>query len=306
VNRAFVYYPSKDTPKQLDFRKEQLSNVIVEVLRRHPKLSYFQGYHDIVQVLLLVLGPDDSIPAVRRLSLLRIRDFMLPSMSGSMPHLHLLPSILYAADRTLFSLLPQQPFFALAATLTLYSHDIQEYSDIARLFDFLLAREAVMSVYLFAVIVLSRKEELMEIEPHDVDMMHFTLSKLPQPLDLEGLIGKTVTLFAQHPPSRLPFRAWSHISPNSVLKTTADLAALSRQTLEDGEHWLDEQSMELERQKSREEMIKAIKLRLRMYRRPAMLGAAVAVGIVAVYLGRMKGAERLWIPGLRTLYSFFQ
>jgi hypothetical protein len=110
VNRAFVYYPSNHTPKQLDARKGQLSNVIVEVLRRHPKLSYFQGYHDIVQVLLLVLGPDDSPNAVRRLSLLRIRDFMLPSMSGSMPHLHLLPSILYAADRELFQLLPPQPF----------------------------------------------------------------------------------------------------------------------------------------------------------------------------------------------------
>jgi len=47
---------------------------------------------------------------------------------------------------------PAQPFFALSATLTLYAHDIQEYGNIARLFDFLLAREAVISVYLFAVV----------------------------------------------------------------------------------------------------------------------------------------------------------
>lgn len=40
-------------------------------------LHYFQGYHDIVQVLLLVLGTDAAVPAVSRLSLLRIRDFML-------------------------------------------------------------------------------------------------------------------------------------------------------------------------------------------------------------------------------------
>jgi hypothetical protein len=282
-----------------------LSNVIVEVLRRHPKLSYFQGYHDIVQVLLLVLGPNDSPNAVRRLSLLRIRDFMLPTMSGSMPHLHLLPAILYAADRTLFELLPPQPFFALAATLTLYSHVVQEYSDIARLFDFLLAREAVTSVYLFAVIVLSRKEELMEIEPNDIDMMHFTLSKLPQPLDLEGLIEKTVTLLAQHPPPKLPFHVWRRISSNSVLKTTADGAALPKQTLEDGELWLDKQSQELARQKAWDDTIKAVKMRLWMYRRPALFGVAFAVGVVAVYLGRSRGAEKLWIPGLKTLYKFF-
>lgn len=113
-------------------------------------LHYFQGYHDIVQVLLLVLGIDAAVAAVARLSLLRIRDFMLPTMSGTEAHLQLLPSILYVADRTLYHHLSQtQPFFALAATLTLYAHDIEEYGDIARLFDFLLANEAAMPVYLF-------------------------------------------------------------------------------------------------------------------------------------------------------------
>lgn len=117
-------------------------------------LCYFQGYHDIVQVLLLVLGADAAVPAARRLSLLRIRDFMLPTMAGAISHLTLLPAILSAADQTLYEHLSQTaPFyFALPATLTLYAHDIQEYGDIARLFDFLLANQAVVSVYLFAVV----------------------------------------------------------------------------------------------------------------------------------------------------------
>lgn len=116
-------------------------------------LHYFQGYHDIIQVLLLVLGIDAAPPAAARLSLLRIRDFMLPTMSGTEPHLRLLPAILYAADRPLAIHLSQtQPFFALPATLTLYAHEIEEYGDISRLFDFLLASEAAVSVYLFAVV----------------------------------------------------------------------------------------------------------------------------------------------------------
>jgi len=128
--------------------------VITEVLRRHPTLCYFQGYHDIVQVLLLVLGANAAPPAAARLSLLRIRDFMLPTMSGTLSHLQLLPAILRAADAELFEHLSQTaPFyFALPATLTLYAHDIQEYGDIARLFDFLLASEAVVSVYLYATV----------------------------------------------------------------------------------------------------------------------------------------------------------
>ena len=78
---------------------------------------------------------------------------MLPTMSGTESHLQLLPAVLYAVDPVLCEHLSQtQPFFALAATLTLYAHDIEEYGVIARLFDFLLASEAAVPVYLFATV----------------------------------------------------------------------------------------------------------------------------------------------------------
>lgn len=137
--------------KELDWRRGQLSDLINQVLRRYPLLHYFQGYHDICQVLLLVLGPTLAVPCAARLSLIRIRDFMLPSLSPALLHLNLLPDILNAEDPKLYKHISQtQPFFALAATLTLYAHDVQGYKDIARLFDVLLAKEPVFSVYLFA------------------------------------------------------------------------------------------------------------------------------------------------------------
>lgn len=143
-----------ESDKRIDARKQELSNVITETLRRHPLLCYFQGYHDIVQVLLLVLGAEAAPAAAARLSLLRIRDFMLPTMTGALSHLQLLPGILKAADAELFDHLSETaPFyFALPATLTLYAHEIQEYGDIARLFDYLLTNEAVVSIYLYATV----------------------------------------------------------------------------------------------------------------------------------------------------------
>jgi len=162
VNRSFIYYPTNQSPKQLDVRKKQLSELILEVLRRHPMLGYFQGFHDICQVVLLVLGPECAVPALEYIALLRIRDFMLPSMMPAIDHLRLLYPLLQAADPKLCVHLSRtQPFFALAATLTLYAHDIQEYGDIARLFDVFLAMDPVFPVYLFAQIVLERKEELL-------------------------------------------------------------------------------------------------------------------------------------------------
>ncbi len=245
-------------------------------------LSYFQGFHDIVQVFLLVMGVDHAAEAVAHLALLRIRDFMLPSLSPSLAHLRLMPVIISAVDPQLCRHLSHtEPFFALAATLTLYAHDIQEYGDIARLFDFLLAHGAVVSIYFFAIIVLSRRDELFEIPADEPEMLHSVLSKLPKPLNLEGLISKTIDLFETHPPESLSGRAWAKISPFSVLKTTRH--PCRHQTLRDGEDLFLMQQLQLRRTELRERAVAT----LWRYRRPVgSFGLAVAVGIIALWLRR--------------------
>ncbi|KAL8988179.1 MAG: hypothetical protein Q9177_002707 [Variospora cf. flavescens] len=282
VDRSFIYYPKNETDRQLDHRKKELSAVITQVLRTHPMLSYFQGFHDIVQVFLLVLGADDAPASVSHLSLLRIRDFMLPSLSASLAHLRLLPSILQAEDANLCHHLSQtQPFFALAATICLYAHDIEEYGDIARLFDFLLAHGAVVSLYFFAVIVLSRREELFDIPADEPEMLHSVLSKLPKPLDLEALISDTMSLYERYPPESLPFRAWSKISPFSVLKTTQ--GNFRQQTLSDGVELFEKQVAQLHR----EQLLEHAKATLWKYRRPSRrVGLVFFVGVVAFCLRR--------------------
>lgn len=123
------------------------------MLQRYHYLHYFQGFHDICQVFLLVLGLEKAESCVPRLCLTRIRDFMLPSLTPALSHLMLLPDIIQAQDSRLGKHLSHtQPFFALSATLTLYAHDIQAYGDIARLFDVFLAREPMFSLYLFATV----------------------------------------------------------------------------------------------------------------------------------------------------------
>ncbi|KAJ4300466.1 GTPase-activating protein gyp8 [Collariella sp. IMI 366227] len=81
---------------------------------------------------------------------------------------------------------PDKPFFALSGTLTMYAHDITSQGEIARLFDVLLAREPVFTVYLFAAMVCARREELFDTPRDEPEMLHSILSKLPTPLDLRG------------------------------------------------------------------------------------------------------------------------
>jgi hypothetical protein len=170
----------------------------------------------------------------------------------------------------------------------MYAHDIQEYGQIARLFDVLLAREAVFSVYMFAQIVLQRSAELFETPADEPEMLHSILSKLPQPLDLESIISKTVQLFNDHPPESL--RSWTSISASSVLKTARWSEQVVNQTLEDGERFFAQQVKELEWAAKREEILKM----LWKYRRPAKaVGVAVLVGIISFVLNRQGYVPRI-------------
>ncbi|PWW76410.1 hypothetical protein C7212DRAFT_187435 [Tuber magnatum] len=279
VDRSFIYYPTNLSPRELKTKKMELLDLIVEVLRRHPMLCYFQGFHDICQVLLLVLGPTHAVAAVEHISLLRIRDFMLPTMSPTSDHLQLLYPLLYSIDPKLFHhIYRTQPFFALAATLTLYAHEIQEYSSIARLFDTFLAMDPVFPLYLFAEIVLRRRDELFEIPDDEPEILHSTLSKLPKPLDLDDLISRAVSLLEQQPPESLS--TWRKVSSRSVLKTSRN-PDKSPPSLSHAEKLFNQQWRELERARKRKAVFKAIVRKGRI----TLLGLTLLVGISAIGLG---------------------
>ncbi|KAJ4258693.1 GTPase-activating protein gyp8 [Fusarium torreyae] len=280
VNRSFIYYPHNQSDAELSLRKSELSSLITEVLRRYPFLCYFQGYHDISQVLLLVLAPAWRARVLARLSVLRIRDFMLPNFGPTTAQLRLLPDILHAADPKLRRhLAGVEPFYALAGTLTMYAHNIEAYQDIARLFDVFLAREPVFTVYVFAQIILDRRNEIFEID--EPDMLHVILGKVPTKMDLDELIIKSAALFELHPPETL--RYWRQISSYSALKTARDIEACSKQTMLEGSELFEKQVSELHWQ----EVQDRVKLVLWRYRRPVKtVGMAIIVGALAFYLRR--------------------
>ena len=210
---------------------------------------------------------------------------MLPTFAQALSQLHLIPAIIDKVNRPLCQHLSgTQPFFALSGTLTMYAHDIQEYGQIARLFDVLLAREAVFSVYMFAQIVLQRSEELFETPADESDILHSILSKLPKPLNTEALIANTVLLFEKHPPESL--KTWKLISRNSVLKTARWPDQISNQTLENGELYFRKQVKELTWAEQREKVM----ITVYKYRRPAgTLGFAVLIGVISFWARKSLG-----------------
>lgn len=298
VDRAFNHYPKQDSDRAKNARKEQLFDLIVSVLRLHPDLCYSQGYHDIAQVLLLVLGQDEARAALTFLSLLRIRDYMLPTLEPALKHLQLLPAIFKQADPTLAAQLSRtNPYFAIPATLTLNAHDTTEYGDIARIFDFLLAHEPVMSLYLIAAMVISRREELLEID--EPDMLHFQLTKLPQPLDLQIYIERALRIFEEHPPERLPGFVWWRLPSSSVLKTSRSLTKM--QSLDEAEAMFRRQVKQLEQERKRRALQKKASLLLRKNRRPVIsISAVLVVGCFAIWMKR-TGNDQMMMTLLTSL-----
>lgn len=265
---------------ELEQRKLELQSLINEVLRRHPYLCYFQGFHDVCQVFMLVLEPAYRAKLVARLSVLRIRDFMLPSLGPTTAQLRLLPDILAQADGPLrLHIATIEPFFALAGTLTMYAHNIETYRDIVRLFDVFLAREPVFSIYVFARIVMDRRKEILEID--EPDMLQVVLAKVPPQMDLDALIASSIELFETVPPESLP--SWRRISRASVLKTARDTSSCALQSLQEGHAYFQQQVAEIRFTAMRSR----IQLVFWRYRRPAKLVLmAVAVAAVAFHLRR--------------------
>lgn len=224
---------------------------------------------------------------------------MLSSLEPAIAQLELLRPLLHQADPVLYEHLPKSSAtFALAGTITMFAHNIQEYRDITRLFDFFLAQHAAMPLYFFAAVALSRRDELLEIDKEDEDILHVMLSKLPEPFDIEFHIARSIELYASLPPNSLGSWEWWRISSSSVLKTSATLADLQRLTLEDGERYFAQQEKEVRRQQYRRKLlqqatksVKHAKLRLWYYRRYGAVGVAIVVGAYAVWLSRNGGLD---------------
>ncbi|GAA6018521.1 hypothetical protein JCM11491_006433 [Sporobolomyces phaffii] len=209
VARSLINYPRDVTETERDDLRLRLEKAILHVLRRHPSLQYFQGYHDIVSILLLTLDDDELLAsATEQMSLHRIRDSMGPGLEPTLGYLKLSHRLIQRIDPEMYSLVNQaasMPFFALSWALTLFSHDLLEVAVIARLFDFLLAHNPAMISYLVVAILLTKKLDLVGClaeEDNDPAMVHSVLSQLPNLVLPDPRLSRPATLSTPSSPTK--------------------------------------------------------------------------------------------------------
>ncbi|KAG1748328.1 rab-GTPase-TBC domain-containing protein [Suillus paluster] len=204
TDRSFVMYPAEDDDDESrrTVLQTSLNNLIVSLLRKRPKLHYFQGYHDIVTVIFLTLPPELQLPCVEQLSLHRVRDSMGPTLEPVLGLLRILRNLLRIIDPkyarllerylyafcaflhvvhcTLLNSIAPLPFHALSNLLTLFSHEVPTLPLIQHVWDFLLCREPLAVVWLAAAVILVRKPDVLKLAIEGEDgMIHSVLSALP-------------------------------------------------------------------------------------------------------------------------------
>ncbi|XP_026155651.1 TBC1 domain family member 20 isoform X1 [Mastacembelus armatus] len=209
VRRSMKRFPKGMPATERGVLQEQLIDIILEVLKHNPQLHYYQGYHDVAVTLLLVVGERMAIAMLDTLSNYHLRDFMDPTMDSTKHILNYLMPILEQVDTELHDFMIRAEvgtIFALSWLITWYGHVLSEFRDTLRLYDFFLASHPLMPIYLAATIVLHREKEVKKTEC-DMAMVHHLLSRIPQDLPYEVLIGQSQYLFDQYPPSLLAKQA---------------------------------------------------------------------------------------------------
>ncbi|ORY82608.1 rab-GTPase-TBC domain-domain-containing protein [Protomyces lactucae-debilis] len=229
THRSFVScMPASVQPAHVSVLRDELQRLICRVLRRHPWLHYYQGFHDIAQLVLLVAGRKQAVAValLDKLATHALRDFMLSTLAPSMSMLPLAHDIVKVYDPDLRQLLESvEPYFAVSPLLTWFLHNLESYSDACRVLDLLVASDdPAMILYLIAAQTILRKQQVKEADG-DPDLIFHVLSRPRQHDDaaLEVWLQLAVKLHEGIRPKQL--RHWSRISRHSSLKTKSSITS---------------------------------------------------------------------------------
>ncbi|CAH2352236.1 hypothetical protein CLIB1423_06S01860 [[Candida] railenensis] len=164
--------------------KKKLSNLIIKILRKYPALNYYQGYHDIASIVLIIcydketqiINEELAFSILEKLTIFHLRDFMIQDINLSVNHLRLIPKILQVAELDLFELLKQTNgsflmsngeifdykfYQGLSSILTMFSHDLINLKQILTIWDFMLSYDSILvNIYVYTSCLIYFKDDI--------------------------------------------------------------------------------------------------------------------------------------------------
>ncbi|ODV88064.1 hypothetical protein CANARDRAFT_228646 [[Candida] arabinofermentans NRRL YB-2248] len=256
VERSFVSFPKGITPEELKDLRTRLNNLIVRVIRTTPALNYYQGYHDVATIVVLVFDDDDlAFKFLHKLTLSYLRDHMLPHIESTVKQLNLISELLEKIDYKFFKAIGSiPPLYALSSVISVFSHDLSKFDDLCLVWDFIFVHDdPALIIYIYASILIYYKDDILndldelsgksfssddtlidesstsihEDEFYNRDFIHVILNNLidnnlnstnsiDSNLEIYNILQLSLKYINKYPPSSL--KLMSEISDYSVLK----------------------------------------------------------------------------------------
>lgn len=174
VNRSFSFI--KDSSEKLQLR-DLLYDTIVKTLRKFPQLNYYQGYHEVVSVFVLVCDRDSLNETVELFTLLYLRDYMMDSLQCTLEQLEVLSQFIMERDADLAKILQlnqKKPIFAIASVLTLLIHNFENFeedSPIFSIFDIVITTNNLSNLFVvYTELLIYFKEPILkQVEAYEID-----------------------------------------------------------------------------------------------------------------------------------------
>uniref|UniRef100_A0A2M4AQ61 Putative gtpase activator protein n=1 Tax=Anopheles triannulatus TaxID=58253 RepID=A0A2M4AQ61_9DIPT len=202
VNRSLKRFPPGIPYEQRVALQDQLTVLILRVIIKYPHLKYYQGYHDVAITFLLVVGEEVAFHVMEILSTNHLVECMQETMEPTQRRLMFIYPLIRRENSALCSYLEKSTvgtLFALPWYLTWFGHSLNSYRSVVRLYDYFLASEFLLPIYVTSAIVIYRQNEIFQ-EDCDMASLHCLLSQLPEDLPFEYLLKCAESLYRKYPP----------------------------------------------------------------------------------------------------------
>ncbi|OMJ77314.1 hypothetical protein SteCoe_23103 [Stentor coeruleus] len=198
------------TEDQRQLKRKELSKIINTIVKKNPDLHYFQGFNQICTIFLVTAGINIAYHISEKSSLTLLKDTMRKGFEeGLIQQLKLIYDILEIADTSVATKLKTMysydgeieiPAIAVPWVICWFSSTLNTWNDISRIFDFCIATHALAPIYLSAVVILWKKNELLACEEHyEVHQLFRDLDGI----DVERLCCEAFSLMIKLKPSDL-------------------------------------------------------------------------------------------------------
>lgn len=208
VHRSMNHFDVNKDYSSLERTHDQqiLQRMLNAVFYYNKDLHYTQGFHDMCSVFYIVCGERLGTVLSESLAKRHMRDLTRDNLNVFQWVLDLILPLLSLCDHEMHLFLTNAnvtAFFALSWILTWFAHNITQFEDIARIYDYFLSSHPIKPLYMTVTLMLHCREDLLSITDVDQAGIHKFFQEFQWNIDFNVIIDKCEQIFCSHPPHQL-------------------------------------------------------------------------------------------------------